>query len=99
MATNLFPQGNGRSSVLLAVAKANNLDIELVETNPHQNIGTGADYALINRLGKIPSFVGADGFIVTECIAIAIYRKYRIAAIPTSRHNDEAYHNHSVIPV
>ena len=27
----------------------------------------------INKLGLVPSFVGADGYELTECIAIAIY--------------------------
>jgi hypothetical protein len=35
-----------------------------------------ADYHKINSQGKIPSFEGADGYILSECIAIAIYRMY-----------------------
>lgn len=31
------------------------------------------DYLKINKLGKVPSFVGADGYELTESIAIAIY--------------------------
>lgn len=31
------------------------------------------DYLKINKLGLVPSFVGADGYELTECIAIAIY--------------------------
>ena len=33
------------------------------------------DYLKINKLGKVPSFVGADGYELTEAVAIAIYRK------------------------
>jgi elongation factor 1-gamma len=53
------------------VAKANNLDLEIVETATGEN--APADYLKINKLGKIPTFVGSDGYILTEAIAIAIY--------------------------
>ena len=52
------------------MAKANNLDLELVETIPAT---APADYKKINALGKIPTFVGADGLVLSECIAIYIY--------------------------
>jgi elongation factor 1-gamma len=55
---------------LLAVAKENNLDIELVETKtPVEDI----EYRKINPLNRVPSFVGANGFILCESMAIAIY--------------------------
>lgn len=56
--------------MLLAVAKENNLDIELVDTRPPQ---TDVEYLKLNPLNRVPTFVGADGFILTEVIAIAIY--------------------------
>ncbi|PGH03915.1 hypothetical protein AJ80_08617 [Polytolypa hystricis UAMH7299] len=63
---------NPRTTACRVVAKANDLDVELVETAP----GTKeAEYLKVNALGKIPSFVGANGFVLTECIAIAVYRK------------------------
>lgn len=34
------------------------------------------DYRKINKLGRIPSFEGSDGYILTECMAIAIYRTF-----------------------
>ena len=34
-----------------------------------------AEYLQLNKLGKVPTFEGADGFVLTECIAIAVYRK------------------------
>ncbi|RMZ88607.1 hypothetical protein DV736_g4169, partial [Chaetothyriales sp. CBS 134916] len=55
----------------LVVAKENNLDIELVETRPAS--GVSAEYLKLNPLGKVPTFVGANGFLLTEAIAIAIY--------------------------
>lgn len=27
----------------------------------------------INPLGQVPTFVGADGYVLTECMAIALY--------------------------
>ncbi|KAI9677554.1 MAG: hypothetical protein M1817_006508 [Caeruleum heppii] len=63
--------GNARSTAILAVAKENKLDLEYVETK----VGDGAskEYLAINPLGKVPSFQGADGYILTEAIAISIY--------------------------
>ncbi|MCJ1282992.1 hypothetical protein MMC26_002319 [Xylographa opegraphella] len=62
---------NPRSTAIRAVAKANKLDLEIVETEPAK--GVPAEYLKINPLGKIPSFEGADGYVLTEAIAIAIY--------------------------
>ncbi|KAH9221176.1 40S ribosomal protein S3aE [Leptodontidium sp. 2 PMI_412] len=63
--------GNPRSTAIRAVAKANNVEIEIVETEPAK--GVSAEYLKINKLGKVPTFVGADGYTLHECIAIAIY--------------------------
>lgn len=60
------------------MANVNNLDIELVHTEPAK--GVSDDYRLINKLGLVPSFVGADNFTLTECIAIAIYCKLALPA-------------------
>ncbi|KAK0512596.1 hypothetical protein JMJ35_004613 [Cladonia borealis] len=63
---------NPRSTAIRAVAKANKLDLEIVETDVSKG-PLSADYLKINKLGTVPSFVGADGYELTECIAIAIY--------------------------
>ncbi|KAG9247864.1 putative elongation factor 1-gamma 2 [Calycina marina] len=63
--------GNARSTAIRAVAKANNVDLEIVETEPAK--GVDAEYLKINALGKVPTFVGADGYVLYEAIAIAIY--------------------------
>ncbi|RMZ86043.1 hypothetical protein DV737_g309, partial [Chaetothyriales sp. CBS 132003] len=60
-----------RLSIQLVVAKENNLDLELVETRPA--LGLSAEYLKLNPLGKIPTFVGSNGFVLSEAIAIAIY--------------------------
>ena len=67
-------QGNPRTTSLLAVAKENGLDIEFVDTEPAKGVST--DYLKINKLGKVPTFEGADGFVLSETIAIAVYREY-----------------------
>jgi len=63
--------GNPRTTPLLAVAKANGLDVELVTIEPPA--GVTDDYRRLNKLGKIPTFEGADGYVLTEVIAIAVY--------------------------
>ncbi|KAK4988537.1 elongation factor EF-1 gamma subunit [Elasticomyces elasticus] len=63
--------GNARSTAIWAVAKANKLELELVQTDSAE--GVSDDYRLLNKLGKYPTFVGQDGYVLTECIAIAIY--------------------------
>jgi elongation factor 1-gamma len=66
-------QGNPRTTGLLTVAKENGLDIEFVHTEPAKGVPT--EYLKLNKLGKVPTFEGADGFVLSECIAIAVYRK------------------------
>jgi hypothetical protein len=101
-------QKNPRTIPILAVAKANGLDVELVETEPNQ----GADYLKINALGKIPTFIGANGFNLNEAIAIAVYGMFHDKSwfflnprrdldllFPLfSFSNDETRYQHSVIP-
>ncbi len=53
------------------MAKANNLELEIVHTEPAK--GVSNEYLKVHKLGRVPSFVGADGYELTECIAIAIY--------------------------
>ncbi|KFY07012.1 hypothetical protein V492_07522 [Pseudogymnoascus sp. VKM F-4246] len=64
-------EGNPRSTAIKAVALANNIELEIVNEDP--KVGVSAEYLQTNPLGKIPTFVGADGFVLSECIAIAIY--------------------------
>ncbi|KAI9837568.1 MAG: hypothetical protein M1819_007219 [Sarea resinae] len=63
--------GNPRSTAILAVAKENKLDLEIVETSIDKAVS--ADYLKLNHLGKVPTFEGADGYHLFECMAIAIY--------------------------
>jgi Glutathione S-transferase, N-terminal domain len=76
------------------IAKVNNLDLEYVETQT--GAAAPADYLKYNGLGKIPTFVGADGYVLSEVSAIVIYRKF--FTLPFQfKHHDETHY--SVIPV
>jgi elongation factor 1-gamma len=55
------------------VAKENKLDLEVVEVETGAD--ASADYKKLNKLGRIPTFQGSDGYVLSECIAIAIYSK------------------------
>ncbi|KAK3325312.1 hypothetical protein B0H66DRAFT_529358 [Apodospora peruviana] len=61
---------NPRSTGILAVAKANNLDLEVVQVDTEK---PNEEYLKYNPLSKVPTFVGADGYVLSECMAIAIY--------------------------
>ncbi|KAK0651786.1 hypothetical protein B0T16DRAFT_504068 [Cercophora newfieldiana] len=63
-------EANPRSTAILAVAKANNLELKIVETNTEKPT---EEYLKYNALSKVPTFVGFDGYVLSECIAIAVY--------------------------
>ncbi|RPB25346.1 elongation factor EF-1 gamma subunit [Terfezia boudieri ATCC MYA-4762] len=60
---------NPRTIPLRVIAKANHLEIDFVGVD----FPVSAEYLKINPVGKIPAFVGSNGFALTECIAIAVY--------------------------
>ncbi|KAA8651180.1 hypothetical protein EYZ11_008954 [Aspergillus tanneri] len=62
-----FPGDHPRTIAIKAVAKANSLDLKIVE-EPRS-----ADHLKVSKLGKVPAFLGEDGLELFECIAIAIY--------------------------
>jgi len=68
--------------VCLVVAKENKLDIELVHTQPPK---VDPEYLKLNPLGCIPTFVGSNGFIVSEVMAVAIYCKHTLLLFQTYR--------------
>lgn len=67
-------QFNPRSPAILAVAKANNLNLDIVTITSSQDAPDY--YRKLNRLAKVPTFVSSDGFVLSECIAIALYSTY-----------------------
>lgn len=52
------------------MAKANDIELNIVEA---EKGNPTVEHLKANGLGKIPAFVGEDGFALSECIAIAIY--------------------------
>jgi elongation factor 1-gamma len=64
------------------VAKASNLHLDLVTITSSQE--APESYRKLNPLGKIPTLATADGFILTECIAIAIYSASLFPHLPFS---------------
>ncbi|KAL2850255.1 glutathione S-transferase [Aspergillus pseudoustus] len=62
---------NPRSLAILAIAKANNLELEIKTITSSKD--APEEYLKLNPQGKIPTFVGADGVVLTEAIAIAVY--------------------------
>jgi hypothetical protein len=67
----LFTRGdNPRATAIKAVAKANNLELNIVEA-PQGS--PSIEHLKAHGLGKIPAFLGEDGFALSECIAVAIY--------------------------
>lgn len=63
---------NPRTTAILAVAKANGLDLETVAVDTN---APTPEYLKLNALGKVPTFEGQDGYVLYESMAIAIYRK------------------------
>ncbi|KAF3403697.1 Elongation factor 1-gamma 1 [Penicillium rolfsii] len=64
---------NPRTISILVAAKHNDLDLELVKTQANSAANSSAEYLKIQPLGKIPAFEGANGFTLSEAIAVAIY--------------------------
>ncbi|CAI6093693.1 unnamed protein product [Clonostachys chloroleuca] len=61
---------NSRSIAIKAIAKAHKLELNIV----HANLGDPSpEHLEVNRLGKIPTFIGEGGFVLSECIAVALY--------------------------
>ena len=56
--------------MLEVVAKANGLDIELIDSFTGR---LAPDHTKASPLGKVPAFIGTDGFTLHEVLAIAIY--------------------------
>lgn len=67
-----LPQNNPRSTAIRAVAKANDLQLDIVEVDTTKPT---PEYLKLNKLGKVPTFEGEDGYVLYECVAIAIYSR------------------------
>ena len=65
-------KSNPRTTAIRAIAKANHLHLDIIYAEKDY---TDAYEALlkVNPLGQVPTFVGADGYVLTECVAVALY--------------------------
>ncbi|KAF5659953.1 elongation factor 1-gamma [Fusarium heterosporum] len=63
-------ENNCRSTAIRAVAKANDIELNIVEA---EKGNPTVEHLKANGLGKIPAFIGEDGFALSEAIAVAIY--------------------------
>ena len=69
--TGFVLQGNPRTTAIKAVAKANDIELTVVDVETGK---PSAEHLKASKLGKIPAFLGEDGFALSECVAVAIYR-------------------------
>ncbi|VUC27977.1 unnamed protein product [Clonostachys rosea] len=61
---------NSRSIAIKVIAKAHKLELNMV----YAELGNPSiEHLEVNKLGKIPTFVGEGGFVLSECIAVALY--------------------------
>jgi len=63
-------EASSRETAIIAVAKANNLELEIVQVD---TANPTKEFLALNPVGKVPVFVGNDGFVLSESIAVAIY--------------------------
>ncbi|KAJ4145767.1 hypothetical protein LMH87_004603 [Akanthomyces muscarius] len=64
-------EGNPRSIAIKAVAKANGLDVKV--TTVDLSVARTPEHLTGSPIGRVPAFVGEDGFTLHEAVAIAIY--------------------------
>ncbi|KAF7591285.1 hypothetical protein BBP40_001794 [Aspergillus hancockii] len=66
---------NPRTIAILVAAKANDVEVELVKTaaDSTAEFNKSAEYTKLSPLGKVPAFEGANGYALSEAIAIAVY--------------------------
>ncbi|KAL9038602.1 MAG: hypothetical protein Q9214_005212, partial [Letrouitia sp. 1 TL-2023] len=63
---------NPRTTAILAVAKAQGVKLDIV-IHDRNDKESHSQLLQVNSLGQVPVFVGADGYVLTECIPIALY--------------------------
>lgn len=63
---------NPRSFAIIAVAKFLSIDLDIVYIE-RKNKKDQETLHKLNPLGQVPVFVGSDGFLLTECMAILLY--------------------------
>ncbi|KAK4141033.1 glutathione S-transferase [Dichotomopilus funicola] len=64
---------NPRTTAILAIAKLYGLELDIIYANKHTDPENYSKLLRVSPLGQVPVFVGADGFVLTECIPITLY--------------------------
>lgn len=70
-----YRKPNPRSTAIIAIAKAQGLELDIVYADKDSKDNYEKLLA-INPLGQVPVFVDVDGYVLTECIPIALYSTY-----------------------
>ncbi|EOA85732.1 elongation factor EF-1 gamma subunit [Exserohilum turcicum] len=63
---------NPRSFAIIAVAKSLNVELDVVYLD-RNNKKDQEKLQMLNPLNQVPFFIGSDGFVLTECVAILLY--------------------------
>lgn len=63
---------NPRSTAIIAIARAHGLNLNIIYADK-DNKEAYEKLLKVNPLGQVPTFVGSDGHVLTECISIALY--------------------------
>ncbi|OJI96125.1 hypothetical protein ASPVEDRAFT_871789 [Aspergillus versicolor CBS 583.65] len=61
-----------RSTTILALAKLHGLDLEIIYAES-TNKDAHEQLCKYNSLGQVPTFVRADGYVLSECIPLTLY--------------------------
>ncbi|KAL2830750.1 glutathione S-transferase [Aspergillus cavernicola] len=61
-----------RSTTILALAKRNGLDLKIIYAEK-RNQEAYQELCKYNAVGQVPTFVGADGYVLSECIPLTLY--------------------------
>jgi hypothetical protein len=67
-----FIKPSPRSTAILIVAKAHGLHLDVVYADKDDKENY-EELLKFNPLGRVPTFVGSDGYVLTECIPITLY--------------------------
>ncbi|KAI1758541.1 glutathione S-transferase [Hypoxylon sp. FL1150] len=82
---------SARTPAILAIAKEHGIELDIVHADTHG--GENYDQLIqVNSLAQIPVFVGPDGFVLTECIPIALYITGQIETTTLLGSNQREYY-------
>lgn len=82
----------------MAIAEAHGIQLDIVNATQayEENFRKLLE---INPLGQVPTFVGKDGWVLSECIPIALYSTYLFSAIIHTTHISKREELITIAPV